>query len=106
MEGDQLKKRLNIGVVLSWITIILFLVFFSIQPIGYFLQYSVNDFTAVFFACYFSIAILGVTSILISWYEGASGKAEKAPAYLMPIVFVIILFSIAMFFFMLMGVQG
>ena len=106
MEGDQLKKRLNVGVVLAWITIILFLVFFCIPPIGYFLQYAFNSFVAVFFVCYLSIAILGVISILISWYEGASGKARKAPPYLMPVVFVIILFSIAMFFFMLMGVQG
>lgn len=106
MEGDQPKKRLNIGVVFGWITIILFLAVFCIPPVGYFLQYASNDFLAVFFVCYFSIAILGAASILILWYEGASGKARKAPPYLMPIVFVIILFSIAMFFFMLVGVQG
>jgi hypothetical protein len=106
MEADQSKKRLNIGVVFAWITITLFLAFFCIQPVGYFLQYAFNDFVAAFFVCYSSIAILGVTSILVSWYEGVSGKARKAPPYLMPIVFVIILFSIAMFFFMLMGVQG
>jgi hypothetical protein len=106
MEGDQLKKRLNIGVVLSWITIILFLVFFCIPPIGHFIQYDLGVFPVAFFVYYFLVVILGITSILVSWYEGASGRARKAPLYLMPIVVVVIIFSILMFPLMLAGIGG
>lgn len=105
----QEKKPIGTHVILSWVTIILFL---SAFPVGVLVSVLTgaslpNDFplfVALRMAPFAVVIILGACSLIIAKIESKSEKFRKTPLYLTPIVITVIICSVLIFPITVIGI--
>ena|ERR1035437_6689639 len=101
-EVLQEKKPVGAHVVLSWVTILLFLSAFPLSVLASVIaDVSLpNDFLlfiALRMAPFGAVIILGVCSLIIARAESKTEKFRKTPLYLIPIVIAVIICSVLIF---------
>jgi hypothetical protein len=95
----QEKKPVGTHVVLSWVTIILFLSAFPVSVLvsaiaGASLPNDFLLYIALHMAPFGVVIILGVCSLIIARAESKSEKFRKTPLYLIPVVITVIICSV------------
>jgi hypothetical protein len=105
----QEKKPVGTHVILSWVTIILFLSAFPVSVLvlaitGVSLPNDFLLYIALYMAPFAAVIILGVCSLIIARAESKSEKFRKTPLYLIPIVITVVICSVLIFPLLVVGI--